>query len=101
MIKVSPSPIPELKAFLMPFRRHFHRAESIHVLERYAAGLLTDLEYKSGAAVAQAVAGLSESALYRLLGQSVWDAKAVDRQRVETMLQPAVVGDGVIVVDDT
>lgn len=99
--KVSPYPIPELKQFLMPFREHFYRAESIHVVERYTTGLLSDLEHKSGAAVAEAVAGLSESALYRLMAQTYWDPKAVDRHRVGVMVEQAVAGDGMLVVDDT
>ena len=62
-VKVSPYPVPELKEFLRPFRQHFYRAESLHTLERYATGLLADVERKSGAGIAEAVAGLSDSAL--------------------------------------
>ncbi len=101
MVKVSPYPIPELKEFLRPFRAHFYRAESLHVLERYATGLLSDVEHKSGAAVAAAVAGLSDSALYRLLAATVWDAAAVTTQRLQILRERATAGDGVLVVDDT
>jgi SRSO17 transposase len=100
-IKVSPYPIPELKEFLRPFRQQFYRAESWHTLERYSTGLLADIEHKSGAAIAAAVAGLSDSALYRLMTETHWQAKALHRQRTQTMRRQAVAGDGVLVVDDT
>ena len=100
-VKVSPYPIPELKEFLRPFRKHFYRAESLHTLERYATGLLADVERKSGAGIAEAVAGLSDSALYRLMTETCWEPKAFSRQRIQIMLERAVAGDGVLVVDDT
>jgi SRSO17 transposase len=99
--KVSPYPIPELKEFLRPFRSHFYRAESWHTLERLVTGLLVEAERKSGAAIAAAVAGLSEAALYRLLGETAWDEEALNTQRIQVMVQQAVTGDGVLVVDDT
>lgn len=100
-VKVSPYPIPELKEFLRSFRQHFYRAESLHTLERYTTGLLADVEHKSGAGVAEAVAGLSDSALYRLMTETCWEFKAFNRQRTQIMLKRAVAGDGVLVVDDT
>ena len=99
--RVSPHPIPELEEFLQPFRQHFYRIESLGVLERYVTGLLAEIERKSGAGIAQAVAGLSESALYRLLAESEWDAAALNRQRLTMMVEQAVVGDGMLVVDET
>jgi SRSO17 transposase len=100
-IKVSPYPIPELVEFLRPFRENFYRVESFWTLERYATGLLAEVERKSGAGIAEAVAGLSESALYRLLDETQWESDAVNRQRVATMCQRATTADGVLVVDDT
>jgi len=100
-VKVSPYPIPELVEFLRPFRQYFYRVESFWTLERYATGLLAEVERKSGAGIAEAVAGLSESALYRLLGETYWDQDAVNRQRVAIMRQRATTDDGVLVVDDT
>jgi SRSO17 transposase len=101
MVKVSPYPIPELQEFLRPFRQHFYRVESLHTLERYTTGLLADIERKSGAGIARAVAGLSDSALYRLMAETRWSPKAFNRQRIQIMLGQAVAGDGVLVVDDT
>jgi SRSO17 transposase len=101
-IKVPPYPIPELAEFLRPYRHHFYRVESLHVLERYATGLLAEMEQrKSGAGVAAAVAGLSEAAVYRLMAESVWDELDVDRHRVGDMVAGAVAGDGMVIVDDT
>jgi len=99
-VRVSPYPIPELKEFLRPFRQQFYRVESLHTLERYATGLLADVKHKSGAAIAKAVAGLSDSALYRLMTETDWDPKALNRQRIQIMLEQAVAGDGVLVIDD-
>lgn len=100
-LKVSPYPIPELAEFLRPFRQHFYRMESLHTLERFATGLLADVQHKSGAAIAQAVADLSDSALYRLMAETHWDAHALNQQRLQVMLAQAVAGDGVLAVDDT
>lgn len=99
--RISPYPIPELKEFLRPFRPHFYRCESLPVLERYATGLLADIARKSGAGIAEAVAGLSESAVYRLLAQSTWDEAAVNRQRIDVMVAQATAGDGMLVFDET
>ena len=99
--RISPYPIPELKEFLRPFRPHFYRCESLPVLERYATGLLADIARKSGAGIAEAVAGLSESAVYRLLAQSAWDEAAVNRQRIAVMVEQATAGDGMLVFDET
>jgi SRSO17 transposase len=100
-VKVSPYPIPELKEFLRPFRPFFYRYESFQTLERVATGLLAEVERKSGAGLAAAVANLSDGAIYRLLGETSWDASAFNRQRVQTMVEQAVAGDGVLVVDET
>ena len=48
-LKVSPYPIPELKEFLRPFRQQFYRFESLRTLERYATGLLSDVEPRAPA----------------------------------------------------
>lgn len=100
-VKVSPYPIPELREFLRPFRAFFYRYESFRTLERVATGLLGEIDRKSGAGLAAAVANLSDGAIYRLLGGSSWDAAAFNRQRVRRMVEHAVAGDGVLVVDET
>lgn len=100
-VRVSPYPIPELEEFLRPFERHFYRCESLKALERYASGLLAEVDRKSGAGVADAVAGLSDSAVYRLMGETEWDEAAVNRQRIETMVADGTVGDGMLVIDET
>ncbi len=71
------------------------------MLERYATGLLADIARKSGAGIAEAVAGLSESTVYRLLAQSTWDEAAVNRQRIGSMVMQATAGDGMLVFDET
>jgi hypothetical protein len=100
-VKVSPYPIPELREFLRPFRSFFYRYESFQTLERVTTGLVAEIDRKSGAGLAAAVANLSDGAIYRLLGETSWDAAAFNRQRVQTMVEHAVAGDGVLVVDET
>ena len=100
-VRVSPYPIPELAEFLRPYRPHFYRVESLKTLERYMTGLLADIDYKSGAGIAEAVAGLSDSAVYRLMGETVWDNTGANRQRIGTMSEQAVAGDGMLLIDET
>lgn len=100
-VKVSPYPIPELREFLRPFRAFFYRYESFQTLERLATGLVAEIDRKSGAGVAAAVANLSDGAIYRLLGETSWDAAGFNRRRVQRMVETAVAGDGVLVVDET
>jgi len=91
-------PIPELEQFLRPYRHHFYRVESLQVLERYATGLLARTDRKSGTGVAHAVVGLSDSAIYRLMVETMWDEAAVSPQRIEIMVSYTVVGDGIVSV---
>lgn len=42
--KASPDPLPELKTFLRPFLHLFRRRQTVQSMERYVAGLLTDLQ---------------------------------------------------------
>jgi SRSO17 transposase len=100
VLKVSPYPIPELRAFLRPYRSFFYRLESLRPLERVATGLIADIGRKSGAGIAAAVVDLSDSALYRLLEETRWNPAALNQHRIEAMCQLAVAGDGVLAADD-
>jgi hypothetical protein len=62
---------------------------------------LAEVDRKSGAGLAAAVANLSDAAVYRLLAETSWDGPAFNRQRVQTMVARAVAGDGAVVVDET
>lgn len=101
VLKVSPYPIPELKEFLRPYGAFFYRLESLRTLERFATGLIADIDHKSGAGIAAAVADLSDSALYRLLEETRWNPAAFNQHRLTTLGQQAVAGDGVLAVDET
>lgn len=98
-MRVSPHPIPELEEFLEPYAKHFYRRESLETLERYATGLMADIDHKSGAGVANAVAGLSDSSVHRLMGETVWDEWDVNEERIGTMVDRAVAGDGMVIPD--
>jgi SRSO17 transposase len=95
------TPLPELAEFLEPFRVHFQRSEGRQALERYLTGLLTEHPNKNCDTIAQVVPGTSEQRLQGLLTAIDWDEDDLNRQRVQTMLQMATEGDGVLIFDDT
>ena len=94
-------PMPELAAFLDPFRVHFARSEGPHALERYLTGLLTELPNKICDTIAQNGPGTSEQRLHGLLTAMAWDEDDLNRQPVEQMLELPSEGDGVSIFDDT
>ena len=74
-------PMPELAAFLDPFRVHFARSEGPHALERYLTGLLTELPDKNCDTIAQNVPDTSEQRLQGLLTAMAWDEDDLNRRR--------------------
>lgn len=94
-------PLPELAAFLAPFRVHFARSEGPHALERYLTGLLTEHPNKNCDTLAQVVPGTSEQQLQGLLTAMAWDHDDLNRQRVQTLLTLPTEGDGALLFDDT
>jgi SRSO17 transposase len=94
-------PLPELAAFVAPFRVHFARSEGPHALERYLTGLLTEHPNKNCDTLAQVVPGTSEQSLQGLLTVMDWDEDDLNRQRVQHMLTLPSEGDAVLVFDDT
>src|SRR5437588_2762074 len=95
------APMPELAAFLAPFRAHFQRSEPRRALERYLSGLLTEHPNKNCDTIAQIVPGTSEQRLQGLMTGIDWDEDGLNRQRVETTLRLPSEGDGVVIFDDT
>jgi SRSO17 transposase len=95
------TPLPELAAFLAPFRAHFRRSEGPEALERYLTGLLTEHPNKNCDTIAQVVPGTSEQSLQGLLTAMAWDEDDLNRQRVRRMLTLPTEGDGVLIFDDT
>jgi SRSO17 transposase len=94
-------PLPELAAFLRPFRVHFARAEAPHALERYLTGLFTEHPNKNCDTIAQVVPGTSEQSLQGLLTAMSWDENDLNRQRIETLLAVPSEGDAALIFDDT
>jgi SRSO17 transposase len=101
VLKASTEPLPELAEFLAPFAHHFQRSEGREDLERYSTGLLSDLPRKNGDTIAEAIPGTNAQRLQELLTRIQWDEAAFNAQRVERMRDEVVLGDGVIVLDDT
>jgi len=93
--------MPELAAFLAPFRAHFQRSEPRRALERYLTGLLTEHPNKNCDTIAQVVPGTSEQSLQGLLTSMAWDHDDLNRQRVRRLLALPTEGDAVLVLDDT
>src|SRR5438067_12640681 len=98
--KASPTPLPELIAFLQPYRSLFRRAQSRQSLERYVTGLLTDLPRKNCDTIAATIVGTSTEWLQHLLTDADWKAAALDEQRVRQLVARSP-GDGILVLDDT
>jgi SRSO17 transposase len=94
-------PMPELAAFLQPFHVQFARSEGPQALERYLTGLLTELPNKTCQTIADNVPGPSEQRLQGLLTAMAWDHDALNRQRVQRMLELPSERDGVLIFDDT
>src|SRR3712207_376846 len=95
------TPLPELTDFLQPFQGQFRRHENRTALERYLSGLLTDHPRKNCDTLATVVPGSSEQQLQGLLTTMQWDADALNRQRVEHMLELPTEADAVLIFDDT
>lgn len=93
--------IPELDEFLKDFLGHFGRRECRPALERYLTGLLTEHPNKNCDTLASVVPGTTEQSLQGLLTQMVWEAHALNEQRVQGMSALPTEGDGVLGVDDT
>ena len=66
-------PMPELAAFLEPFRVHFTRSEGRYALDRYLTGLLTELPNKNCDTIAASIPGSSEQQLQGLLSTTAWE----------------------------
>lgn len=99
--KAGPGPLTDLGAFLAPFGVLLRRAESRASLERYATGLMADVPRKTASGLGRSLPGTTGQRLQEFLTASAWDPVAMDRLRIERMLQSAAVGDGVLVLDDT
>jgi SRSO17 transposase len=95
------TPLPELIDFLQPFQDQFRRRENRTALERYLTGLLTDHPHKNCDTLAAVVTGTSEQQLQGLLTTMQWDADALNRVRVEQLLELPTEGDAVLIFDDT
>ena len=99
--KAGPEPLSELEKFLAPFSRLVHRAESRHALERYATGLLSDLQRKTASDMGRSLPGTNSQRLQEFLTRTEWDWREMDRLRIRHMLAHASVEGGVLVIDDT
>jgi SRSO17 transposase len=100
-VHASLTELPELNAFLSAFQVRFRRPEGAAALERYMTGLPTELPNKNCDTMAQAIPGTSEQRLQEFLTNMQWDEHDLNRQRVQKMTAEAVLGNGVLVLDDT
>lgn len=99
--KAGPEPLTDLAAFLEPFADLVRRSESRKALERYATGLLSDLSRKNVSQIGRSLPGTNGQRLQELLTNTAWEARQMDRIRIEQMLSRASVGQGALIVDDT
>ena len=96
----SPLPLPEVAAYLAPFRSLFRYRPSWESVERYVTGLLTDLGRKNCEVLAATLAGTSVERLQHLLTDASWNPQALDETRVRQLVASSPPG-GVLVLDDT
>jgi len=99
--KAGLEPLVDLGAFLEPFGALVRRSESREAMERYATGLLADLDRKTAAGIGRALPGTNAQRVQEFLTNTAWDVREMDRLRIEHMLAHGSVGDGVVVIDDT
>jgi SRSO17 transposase len=94
-------PLPDLSCFLTPFSHIFLRAESRHALERYTTGLMANLPHKTASAMGRSLPGTNGQRLQELLTRTSWEAKDMDRLRIQHMNKLSRVGKGALIFDDT
>jgi SRSO17 transposase len=98
--QASPQPLPEVAAYLAPFRSLFRYRQSWESVERYVTGLLTNLPRKNCDVLAAVLANTSVERLQHLLTDASWDPLALDEQRVRQLVATSAPG-GMLVLDDT
>jgi len=98
--QASPLPLPEVAAYLAPFRSLFRYRQSRESLERYVTGLLTNLPRKNCDVLAAVLANTSVERLQHLLTDATWDPLALDELRVRQLVASTAPG-GMLVLDDT
>jgi SRSO17 transposase len=98
--QASPQPLPEVAAYLAPFRSLFRYRQGWESVERYVTGLLTNLPRKNCDVLAAVLANTSVERLQHLLTDAPWDPLALDEQRVRQLVATSAPG-GMLVLDDT
>ena len=98
--QASPLPLPEVAAYLAPFRSLIRYRQSRESLERYVTGLLTNLPRKNCDVLAAVLANTSVERLQHLLTDATWDPLALDELRVRQLVASTAPG-GMLVLDDT
>jgi len=101
ILKAGYEPLDDLADFLGPFANLVRRPESVHAMERYTTGLVSDLSRKTASDIGRSVAGTNGQRLQEFLTRTSWDSKEMDRLRVQQMVERASVGEGVQIIDDT
>jgi SRSO17 transposase len=99
--KAGPEPLDDLAVFLEPFAELVLRSESREAMERYTTGLLSDLQRKNASEMGRSLPGTSGQKLQEFLTRTRWDAREMDRLRIERMVRDATLGSGALVIDDT
>jgi hypothetical protein len=85
-----------LEAFLAPFTDELRRVENRRALESYVAGLAAPIDRKSARGIAAAVEDTNSQRLQEFLTRTEWDARALDRRRVEALSTLASRGPGIL-----
>ena len=70
-------------------------------MERYSTGLLSDLPRKNGQTIEAHVPDTNYQRLQSLLVGIQWQEQDANQQRVEQLRDEVLLGDGVLIIDDT
>ncbi len=101
IFKAGSEPLAGLAEFLQPFSALVRRPESVHSMERYTTGLLSDLPRKTASDMGRTLPDTNDQRLREFLTNTAWDVREMDRLRIAHMVKHATAGDGVLIVDDT
>src|SRR5215475_1061149 len=95
------APMPELEEFLKPFRVQFAQSRSAETLRQYLTGQLSEHPNKNCETISEIIPETDGQRFQNMLTEMVLDDTALNRQRIERMLELESEGDGALLIDDT
>lgn len=88
-----------LEGFLEPFRNSLHRTENLRAMDDYLQGLLSSAPRKNATGIADALGDTNAQRLQEFLTRTEWEARDLDRRRVEALGRLATRAPGILCLD--